>query len=65
MGRKPTAKRALPASFSDKSTKSGGGKVIKKSNVGTRKTSGDTKGVKGVLPGKTFKPSTVLKTKKK
>lgn len=33
MPRKPTAKRALDSSFSQKSTKSGGGKVIKKGNL--------------------------------
>jgi len=65
MARKERAKRALPASFSDKTTKSGGGKVIKKSNVSTRKTSSDTKGVKGVRPGDNFSPKRVLSTRKK
>lgn len=68
-GRRNTAKRALPASFSQKSTKSGGGKVIKKSNTGTTKTttrsSGGGGGVRGVKPGTSFKPSTVLTVKKK
>jgi len=64
MGRKPTAKRALPSSFSDKTTKSGGGKTISKSNVKT-KTSGGTKGVKGVRPGDNFSPKRVLSTRKK
>ena len=46
-GRRNTAKRALPASFGQKSTKSGGGKVVKGSNltktkVGPRKSGGVT-----------------------
>jgi hypothetical protein len=67
-GRKPTAKRALPGSFSQKSTKSGGGKVIKKGTTTTKpkgnvsKNSGGS--VKGVKPGTTFKPTTVLTVKK-
>lgn len=41
MPRKPTAKRALPEDFKQRSTKSGGGKVIKgKSPKKTTKKSG-------------------------
>lgn len=65
MGRKPTAKRALPSSFSQKSTKSGTGKTIKSSNLTKTKVSPrKSGGVKGVQPGTTFKPSTVLQVKK-
>lgn len=39
--RRQTAKRALPASFSQKSTKSGGGKTVKSS--GPKKTGGKTR----------------------
>ena len=45
--KKPRAKRALPTSFKQRSTKSGGGKEIKK----TKKKGG----VKGFRPGDTSK----------
>ena len=54
MARKTRAKRALPASFKDRSTPSGGGKTVKKSGGG-----GKTKHT--II----WKPSTVLRQKKK
>lgn len=51
-GRRNTAKRALPASFSQKSTKSGGGKTVKTSNLSTTKTTTKSTGaVRGIRPG--------------
>lgn len=63
MPRKPRAKRALPGSFKQRSTKSGGGKVIKKSTTTTKKKK--TSGGKTVQPGGVWKPTIVLKVRKK
>lgn len=55
MPRKPRAKRALPASYLDRTTKSG-------SKSKTKRKSG---GVRGVRPGDNFSPESVLRRKKK
>lgn len=65
MPRRKRAKRALPASFKQRSTKSGGGKTVKKSNLTSGTTKKRTGGVRGVRPGDNFSPETVLVVKKR
>ena len=56
------AKRALPASFKQKSTKSGATTVVKKSNLSSGSTG--KSGGKTVKPGGVWKPKHVLQKKK-